>query len=249
MNIEGRIALVTGANRGLGKAYVAALLAAGAAKVYAGMREPVASSDPRVKPVKLDVTAPADVAAAAFACGDIDLLINNAGIMLLTPALTPDSGAAMRREMEVNVFGVLAMMQAFAPILAKNGAKKGGSAIVNMLSVVSWFTYPLNATYCASKHAALAITEGARMQLKAQGTRVLGVYAGFIDTDMAADIEQPKTSPQQVAERTLEGLRTGKDHVLADERAEYIWKMTRSDPAQLTANMQQIWDQTGAAKA
>jgi NAD(P)-dependent dehydrogenase (short-subunit alcohol dehydrogenase family) len=239
MNIEGSIALVTGANRGLGKAYAEALLAAGAAKVYAGARDPSTITDQRLTPIRLDVTSPGDIAAAAGACRDVNLLINNAGAMLMTSMLARDSDTALRREMEVNVFGVLAMVRAFAPILARNG----GGAIANMLSVVSWYVFPFNATYCASKHAALAVTDAARIELKAQGTHVVGVYAGFIDTDMAAVIDQPKTSPQQVAERTLDGIRTGRDHVLADARAEQLWQALRTDPAQVAHQMQQRWDQ------
>ena len=155
MNIEGSVALVTGANRGLGRAYTEALLAGGAAKVYAAARDRSAISDKRVAPIRLDVTSPTDIAAAVNSCLDVNLLINNAGLMLKTPMLTEDSEDAMRREMEVNVYGVLAMTRAFAPILAGNG----GGAIVNMLSVVSWFVNPFNATYCASKHAALAVTD------------------------------------------------------------------------------------------
>jgi NAD(P)-dependent dehydrogenase (short-subunit alcohol dehydrogenase family) len=242
MNIEGCTALVTGANRGLGKAYAEALLAAGAVKVYAGARDPSAISDPRLTPLKLDVTSPGDRAAAAERCADVNLLINNAGAMLLSPVLAEGSEAAMRREMEVNVYGVLGMIRAFAPALARNG----GGAIANVLSVVSWFVFPFNATYCASKHAALAVTEGARIQLRAQGTQVLGIYAGFIDTDMAAQVQEPKTPPRQVAERTLDCIRTGQDHVLADASAEEIWRASRDDPAGLATQMQQAWN-TGPA--
>jgi NAD(P)-dependent dehydrogenase (short-subunit alcohol dehydrogenase family) len=239
MEIAGSIAMVTGANRGLGKAYVDALFAAGAAKVYAGARDPSLISDTRATPIRLDVTSSDDIAAAAATCPDVNLLINNAGVMLMSPMLADRSDQAMRREMDVNVYGMLAMIRAFAPILARNG----GGAIVNMLSVVSWFVPPFNATYAASKHAALAVSEAARIQLKGQNTRVVGVYAGFIDTDMASGINQSKTSPQQVAERTLDGILSGKDHVLADKRAEDIWQATRSDPAQLAATMQLAWDQ------
>ena len=158
MNIESSIAFVTGANRGLGKAYTDALLVAGAAKVYAGARDPssVAITNNRLIPVKLDVTQDKDVHAVAAACADVNLLINNAGIMLASPMLAEGSESALRAEMEVNVFGMLRMVRAFAPVLARNG----GGAIANMLSVVSWFVFPFNATYCASKHAALALTEG-----------------------------------------------------------------------------------------
>jgi NAD(P)-dependent dehydrogenase (short-subunit alcohol dehydrogenase family) len=137
MNIENSVALVTGANRGLGKAYTDALLAAGAAKVYGGARDAssVAITDNRLIPVKLDVTQDKDVQAATAACADVNLLINNAGIMLASPMLAEDSEAALRAEMEVNVFGMLRMVRAFAPVLARNG----GGAIANMLSVVSWF--------------------------------------------------------------------------------------------------------------
>lgn len=242
MDIEGCTALVTGANRGLGKAYAEALLAAGAAKVYAGARDPATITDPRLIPIQLNVTSAVDIAAAAKACGDIDLLVNNAGAMLSTPMLAEGSEAALRAELEVNVFGVLGLISAFAPVLARNG----GGAIVNMLSVVSWYVYPFNATYCASKHAALALTDAVRIQLKGQGTRVLGVYAGFIDTDMAAHVDGPKTSPRQVAERTLDGLRRGLDHVVADSAAEEIQARLRADPAGLEAEMQRRWDDSRA---
>ena len=241
MKIGGSVALVTGANRGLGKAYVEALRAAGAARIYAGARQPSDAIDSRVIPIRLDVTSQADVESAAQLCQDVNILINNAGVMLKSPMLAENSDVSMRREMEVNVFGVLAMIRAFAPILTKNG----GGAIANMLSVVSWYTFPFNATYCASKHAALAVTDAARIQLRGQGIHVVGVYAGFIDTDMAAelaDANAPKTSPRQVADRTLEGIANGIDHVRADARSEELWNLNRQEPGQIEESMQRAWD-------
>lgn len=244
MDVAGKKALVTGANRGLGRAFAEALLEAGAFKVYAGARDPSTVSDPRLTPVRLDVTSSRDVATAAKACSDVEILINNAGVMLATPVLSENSEDALRREMEVNVFGMLAVAKALAPVLGHNG----GGVIVNMLSVVSWYVYPFNATYCATKHAALAVTDGLRIQLKAQGTHVIGVYAGFIDTDMGAALSSgPKTSPQQVARKTVQGIRAGLDHVLADERAESTWQAVRQDPAKLHAEMQARWDQHTAS--
>jgi NAD(P)-dependent dehydrogenase (short-subunit alcohol dehydrogenase family) len=246
MKIEGCIALVTGANRGLGKAYVDALFAMGAAKVYAGARDPASVTDKRAIPVKLDVTSPADVALAATEhCRDITLLINNAGIMLASSMLQPQSEDAMRQEFEVNVFGMQRMIRAFAPVLARNG----GGAIANMLSVVSWFVNPINATYGASKHAALAVSDAARMELRAQGTHVVGVYAGYIDTDMVGGLDVKKTSPQQVAVRTLEGVEAGADHVRADDRADTIWHATRNHPAQLEEQMKDVWDKLQVERA
>ena len=139
---------------------------------------------------------------------------------------------------------MLRMVRAFAPMLARNG----GGAIANMLSVVIWFVFPFNATYCASKHAALALTGGVRIQLKSQGTQVVEVYAGFIDTDMAAGIDRPKTSPQQVAERSLQGLMAGIDHVHADARAVELWRALKTDSGQIMQHSQQLWDATLAAK-
>ncbi len=203
MEIRNCTALVTGANRGVGFAFTQALLETGAKKVYAGVRQPAAIADPRVVPVLLDVTSAKDIERVAAQCADVDLLVNNAGVMLSKPALADGAVTAFRSELEVNVLGLLQMMQAFAPVLSRNG----GGGIVNMLSVVSLYIYPFNGTYGATKHAAKALTDAARVQLRAQGTHVLGVYAGFIDTDMAADVEGAKTSPAQVAARALEGMR------------------------------------------
>ena len=213
--------------------------AGGGLEVYAGARDPSTVSDPLFTPLRLDVTSPADIAAAAETCGDVEILINNAGAMFATPVLAENAEEMLRREMEVNVFGMLAMARAFAPLLARNG----GGAIVNMLSVVSWYVYPFNSTYGATKHAALAVTEGLRIQLKAQGTRVIGVYAGLIDTEMGAALSPgPKTSQQQVAGKTIEGILGGLDHVLADERAEELWRATRDDLVKLQSEMQTQWD-------
>ena len=219
MDIEGCTALVTGANRGLGKAFVEALLAAGAAKVYAGARDPRTVATAGAVPVKLDVTSHADIAKAAETCRDVTLLINNAGAMLTTPILARDAETALRREMEVNVFGLLAISRAFAPIIEANG----GGAIANMLSVVSLFVLPLNATYCVSKHAALAVTDALRHELKPKGIHVAGIYAGFIDTEMAADIDRPKRPPREIADAALAGTRAGEDNILTDQRSREVW--------------------------
>lgn len=247
MKIENCIALVTGANRGLGKAYVDALLAAGASKVYAGARDigSIGTPSHRVVPVRLDVTQEDQVLAATQRCNDVTLLINNAGIMKGSPMLAEGSEEALRAEMEVNVFGVLRMVRAFAPVLSENG----GGAIVNMLSVVSWFVNPGNATYCASKYAALAVTDAVRIELKSQGTQVVAVHAGYIDTDMAAGVDSPKVSAQQVAARTLDGVREGKNSVHADQRSEEIWQKVKTDPEGLHASLQQRWDARGPASA
>lgn len=239
MEIEGRAALVTGANRGLGRAFADALLAAGAARVYAGMRTPVAPWDPRVVPVKLDVTDPADIAAAVAACPDVTILVNNAGILERGAALDAGMDEALRRTIEVNVIGLMNMARAFAPVIAGHG----GGTVVNMLSVASWFTNPFTATYSASKYAALAVSDGMRIQLAGQGVRVVGVYAGFIDTDMTAGIDQPKVTARQVAERTMEGIRDEQSHVLADDRAEEVWRDTHASPGHMEAAMQARWDE------
>lgn len=234
MELEGCVALVTGANRGLGKAYTDALLEAGAAKVYAGARDPASIADPRVVPVALDVTNAAQVAAAAARCADVTVLINNAGIMIRGPLLAPSADDELRATLEVNVFGVLRMTRAFAPVLKR----KGGGAVVNVLSVVSWFVPASSAAYAASKHAALAITDGLRFELKAQGTAVTAVYAGYIDTDMTAGIDLPKLSAREVADATLAGIRTGAEDVRVGARAQQTWELSRTDPAALRARSQ-----------
>jgi len=131
-------------------------------------------------------------------------------------------------------------------------ARNGGGAIANILSVVSWYVYPFKATDCASKHAALALTDAVRIQLKDQGTQVVAVYAGFIDTDMAAGFDRaagiPKTSPQQVAERALQGIVAGTDHVHVDTRAQELWLALKSDQGQIAQQMQHLWDAASATK-
>ncbi|HKU94936.1 MAG TPA: SDR family oxidoreductase [Vineibacter sp.] len=244
MRIAGSVALVSGANRGLGRAYVEALLAAGAAKVYAAARDPRLVTVDDAIAVALDITDPAAVAAAARTCADVTLLINNAGIVRSSPFVTAPSMDAARAEMETNYFGTLAMCRAFAQVLGGNG----GGAVVNMLSVVSWFTYPFSASQCASKAAQWSLTNGIRIELRAQGTLVVGVHAGFIDTDMAAGLDVPKTSPHDIARRVLEGIEAGREEILADQRSTDVKAALARDPAAFYAQMQQLWDAAQPAR-
>jgi NAD(P)-dependent dehydrogenase (short-subunit alcohol dehydrogenase family) len=238
MNIGGATALVTGANRGLGQALVAALLEAGCAKVYAAARRAERAPAAAVVPVTLDITDGAQVADAAAQCADVTLLINNAGIATFRPLLEAPSLDGARLEMETNFFGTLRMCRAFAPVLKRNG----GGALVNILSVVSLFNAPMQGSYSASKAAEWSLTKAVRFELRAQGTQVSGVYAGYIDTDMAAGIAAAKSSPQAIAARVLEGIEAGEEDILADERARSVYAALRRDDRAFDATMQQVWN-------
>lgn len=212
MRIEGAVALVTGANRGLGRAFARSLVERGARTVYAGARNPDSVTDRGATPVKLDITDPRDVAAAAEQCGDVTLLVNNAGIAHQFPLLEGPSMDLARQEMETNYFGTLAMCRAFAPILTRNG----GGALVNMLSITSFFSFPTMGSLCATKAALWSLTNGIREELKS--TLVVGVHSGFIDTDLSAGFDVGKHAPQDIATQVFNAVEAGRTEVLADER-------------------------------
>jgi NAD(P)-dependent dehydrogenase (short-subunit alcohol dehydrogenase family) len=240
MNISESTALVTGSNRGLGQALVQALRDAGCRKIYAAARHigGIIAAAP-VEPVRLDITSHEQVSAAAARCGDVDLLINNAGVAAFKPLLAVPTVDSARLEMETNYFGTLAMCRAFAPVLKRNG----GGALVNILSVTSWFNAPMQGSYCASKSAAWSLTKAARFELRAQGTLVVGVYAGYIDTDMTAGLTASKTRPQDIAARVLAGIEAGGEEILADERARSVHAELLKDSSAFDATMQRTWDQ------
>jgi NAD(P)-dependent dehydrogenase (short-subunit alcohol dehydrogenase family) len=240
MNINDSVVLVTGGNRGLGKALVQAFLRAGARKIYVGSRTPIQTSDPRLQPIKLDITNAQDIAAAAGACQDITILMNNAGVAASDASfLTAPSLDQARQEMETNYLGTLAMIRAFAPHLGSNG----GGTLVNMLSVLSWFTSPATgSSYSASKYAELSLTQGIRLELRSQGTQVIAVHAGYIDTDMTAAINAPKTSPEEVAARIIEGIRNNQEEVLADQTSQEIKAVLASNPQLFYQRLQADWD-------
>src|ERR1700722_239580 len=218
MKIRDSVAFVTGANREIGLTFAQELLAGGARKVYAAARQPDRITLPGVEGVRLDVTNPEDVAGAARQCTDVNLLINNAGIALWTGFLAPDSVEAARSEMETNYYGPLLLSRAFAPVLARNG----GGAIVNLLSVLSWVAVPSAGTYSASKAAAWALTNWLRTALRAQGTQVVGVHAGPVDTYMASEITLPKVKPIFVVRQALSAVEAGRDEVLVDEMTRQV---------------------------
>jgi len=218
MKIQGSIALVTGANRGLGLAYAKALLAAGAKKVYAGARDPSTVTLAGVVPVKLDVTKPADIAAAAAQCSDVDIIINNAGVIGPEPLLGAGGVDALRELMEINLYGILEVSRAFAPVLRANG----GGALVNMLSALSWTSLPSSGAYSITKAAAWALTNSLRNELRGQGTLVVGVHAGYIDTDMVKSVDAPKSRPEDIAQAVIDGIEADAPEVLADDTARHI---------------------------
>jgi NAD(P)-dependent dehydrogenase (short-subunit alcohol dehydrogenase family) len=218
MRIEGSVALVTGAGRGLGRVFARKLVERGAKTVYGAARDPARVTEPGVSPVALDITDSGRIAQVAEQYPDVSLLVNNAGVLTRSPLIGAPTLDGARVEMETNYFGTLAMCRTFAPVLAANG----GGVIVNMLSIVSWFTNPMNGTYSASKAAAWAMTNGIRIELARQGTLVVGVHSGFIETEMTAGIDAPKISPEEVARQVFDAVEAGQVEVLADERTRQV---------------------------
>jgi len=232
MKLDNAIVFITGANRGLGLAFAREALARGARKVYAAARDPATVTLAGVVPVKLDVTNPDDVAAAARLAGDVTLLINNAGTAATGAFLAEDSIAIAQRHLETNVYGPMRLTRAFAPILATNG----GGAILNVLSIASWVSGTLLGNYGMSKSAAWAMTNGSRLELRDQKTQVLALHVGFIDTDMTAGLDVPKQSPGSVAKTALDALEAGASEVLADELTRQVHSgLTASPPVYLKA--------------
>ena len=238
--IDGAVAVVTGANRGLGRAYVTALLERGAARVYAGARNPdsVVVYDDRITAVALDITDPEEVSAAATGAGDATIVINNAGAMLGSSFLSAADLDAARTEMDINYFGTLTMARAFAPVLAANG----GGALVNVLSVASFYSLPFNASYCASKAAEWSLTNALRLELHGAGTLVIGVHPGFIDTDMTATVTDAKIAPEEVAAQTLDAVQAGRFEVLTDEFTREIKQTIPVHLQTLYPEVQERWD-------
>jgi len=218
MKIQDAVALVTGANRGIGLAFTRELLARGARKVYAGARDPSSVTLPGVEPLRLDVTRADDIAAAVARAGDVTLVINNAGIGAFGGFLASDSEEVTRRLFETNFFGMLRVSQAFAPVLKENG----GGALLNVLSIVSWVNGGQLAGYAASKSAAWSLTNALRHELAAQKTQVTALHMAFVDTDLVRALDQPKTSPEAIVQRALDGLEAGLDEVLGDERTQLV---------------------------
>jgi NAD(P)-dependent dehydrogenase (short-subunit alcohol dehydrogenase family) len=213
MQINGQTALVTGANRGIGAALSRALLDRGVTKVYAAVRRPETVTDPRLTPLRMDVTDPQSVAAAAESAQDVTVVINNAGQGGGGTGLLDGSFDAARTALETNFFGTWSVSRAFAPILAANG----GGALVNVLSAASWLAMEQAPGYSASKAAQWSLTNALRQGLRAQGTQVLGVHCGFVDTDLSAWTDAPKIGADEVAEQTLRALENDADELLVDD--------------------------------
>ena len=232
MQLEGAVVLVTGANRGIGAAFVEQLEQRGAGRIYAAARDAGSIEVDGVVPLELDVTDDVQVEAAARAAGDVQVLINNAGISTGTALVTGDL-ASIEREMDINFRGPLRMTRAFAPILGANG----GGAILNVVSALSWFTLPAAGAYAASKAAAWMLTDSTRLELAPQGTHVVGVHMGLVDTDMAKGAEAPKIAPADLAAAGLDAIESGEQEVLGDDWARFVKSGLTLDPQERYARI------------
>jgi len=215
-NLAQQTVLVTGANRGMGREYVTQLLDRGVAKVYAAARDSRAidATDPRVVPLELDVTDPASIARAADFADDVSILINNAGVARAASVLDPDT-SALRLELETNLFGPLGLVAAYADRLAERSG-----AVVNVASVLSWIG--IGRTYGVTKAALWSATDSMRTELAPRGVHVLGAYVGYVDTDMTAGVDAPKSDAADVVRQVLDGLEAGDLEVLADETSRTV---------------------------
>jgi NAD(P)-dependent dehydrogenase (short-subunit alcohol dehydrogenase family) len=241
MNIEGSVAFVTGANSGIGRAFVHELLNRGAKKIYLGVRDRSSLQglfveSGKLVPVTLDLTNPDLIEAAARAATDTTLLINNAGAVAFSGALASKDLTAARMEMEVNYFGLLALTKAFkdAPVLRKGGA------IVNVLSFLALVTLPVAGTYCASKSAALALTRTLRAELKSRGVLVVGTLPAQTDTPAYAPLPEPKLRPAEVAIGTLDAVAAGQEEVFPGALSLGAAEAFKKDPVALQARMSTV---------
>ena len=216
MDIKGKTALVTGANRGLGRQLAAQLRDRGAF-VYAAARNPATVDLPGVTPVALDVTDPASVTAAAATTSGVAILVNNAGSSTGSSLLTGDL-ADIRLEMDTHFFGTLAVIRAFAPQLAAHEH----SAVLNILSALSWLSFPTSGAYCAAKSSEWSLTNALRQELAPQGIRVSSLHVGYMDTDMARDVDAPKSDPAVIAKAALDGIEAGDAEIIADEVSKHV---------------------------
>jgi NAD(P)-dependent dehydrogenase (short-subunit alcohol dehydrogenase family) len=232
MQISGAVALVTGANGGIGSHFVEQLLGLNVAKIYVcarsmGKLKSLVKLDPeRIVAIELDVTNPQSVAGAASQCHDVTIIINNAGTSLNQGLIAASDIDSARAEMEVNYFGMLSMCRAFAPILKQHG----GGAIVNILSLLGKVNLPFSGSYSASKAAAILMTQGVRAELAAQSTLVVGVMPGTVDTDLAKEWPNPKVAPGEVARATLQAVIDGVEDVYPGEQAAQVSAQLLSDP-------------------
>ncbi|BDP43851.1 short-chain dehydrogenase (plasmid) [Deinococcus aetherius] len=230
MKMEGSVALVTGANRGIGRALVERLLEQGSTRVYAAVRNKgelsrVVALDPeRVVPLTLDVTDQSAVQAVARQAGDVTLLVNNAGSLALGSILSAPPELIVR-DMDTNYYGTLHMVRAFAPVIEANG----GGAVVNLLTVVALASMPGLGVYNASKAAAWSMTQSIRADLAGRGIEVFGVFPGAVDTDMIRDFDMPKTSPEEVARAVLDGIEVGEEDIFPDPMSRSVYAGWRAD--------------------
>ena len=231
MKLDNKTIFVSGANRGIGKAIVEALLKQNVAKIYAGMRNVKDApdfGDARVVPVALDITKRDQITKAAQAASDVDVLINNAGVLSFAPVVTGEA-EALKRDMEVNYFGTLSMVNAFLPVLEK----QGGGAIANVVSVVGLASIPGIGGYSASKAALFSATQAMRAELKDKNIQVFGIFPGPIDTDMARGFEMEKTSPQTTATNIVAGLLHDKEDIFPDPMSMALGELWMKSPKEL----------------
>lgn len=241
MNIENKTVLITGANRGIGKALVHEALARGAKRVYAGTRSALESPDERVTPLILDVTNPAQIEQAVHEVGRLDVLINNAGIAIYDDLSKPE---VIEQHLAVNLFGSLNVTRAFLPLL-----KRSRGAIVNNISTVSLAALPIIPGYSISKAAALSMTQSLRALLAGQGVTVHAILTGPVDTDMSRGIDYPKASPESAALAIFDGLEQGEEEIFPDPLSRSIAEGWRNGVAKALERQSSVFVSDSGARA
>ena len=231
MNLKNKTVLITGANRGIGAALVRSFLDAGAGQVWAGMRDPSSApkpTDPRVTPFAIDITNPDHVDAAAKRIGGVDILVNNAGIMSFNGILSA-SERDLPTDMDVNFYGTVRMMKAFAPLMAE----RGGGVIANLLSIVSLSPISPITAYSASKAALLSATQAARAELAAHKIKVVGIFPGPVDTDLAKNMPMDKATPAAVAQAIVDGIAADEEDIFPDGTSKQAGQLYAKSPKEL----------------